>query len=302
MTAPAPANSRAEASLTTVRGRKLALIGLLVNFALAGIKLVAGMVGNSYALIADAVESMADIVGSVVIWGGLHIAAKPADPEHPYGHGKAEALAAFFVAAMVGAAGVGIAIRALFEILSPSHAPEMFTLWVLILVIVVKETMFRIVRRAAVQTGSGAVHVDAWHHRSDAITSAAALVGISIAVFGGYAWADPAAAMVASGVIIYNATLLFRRPLAELMDEEPAEIVAEVRRISESVPGVAGVEKLTARQSGARFWVDMHLEVDPEMTVRDAHTLAHLVKDVVRSEIPRIADILVHVEPAGDRT
>jgi cation diffusion facilitator family transporter len=269
-----------------------------VNFALAATKLIAGLLGNSYALVADAVESMADIVGSVVIWGGLHIASKPADPEHPYGHGKAEALAAFLVAAMVGAAGIGIAIRALFEILSPSRPPENFTLWVLILVIVVKETMFRIVRRAARESDSGAVHVDAWHHRSDAITSAAALVGISIAVFGGYAWADPAAAMVASGVIIFNATLLFRHPLAELMDEEPSELVAEVRRLSEGVPGVAGVEKLTARKSGARYWVDMHLEVDPEMTVQDAHALAHLVKDTVRAQLPRIADILVHVEPA----
>jgi cation diffusion facilitator family transporter len=244
---------------------------------------------------------MADIVGSVVIWGGLHIAAKPADPEHPYGHGKAEALAALIVAAMVGAAGLGIAVKAVYEIITPSGGPEPFTLLVLIGVIIIKETMFRVVRRAARDLGSGAVLVDAWHHRSDAITSAAAFVGISIAVVGGprYAWADPAAALIAAAVILYNAALLFRRPLAELMDEEPTELVAEVRRIAESVPGVAAIEKLTARKSGIRYWVDMHLEVAPDMTVRDAHDLAHHVKDTVQQHLPRIADILVHIEPAG---
>lgn len=285
----------------SARGQRLALIGLMVNFALAATKLLAGLVGNSYALIADAIESMTDIVGSVVIWGGLHIGAKPADPEHPYGHGKAEALAAFIVAAMVGAAGIGIAIKATYEIITPSHSPEMFTLFVLIGVIITKETMYRVVGRAARESGSGAVHVDAWHHRSDAITSAAALVGISVAVFAGeaYAWADPVAALVASAVILYNAALLFRRPLAELMDEEPSEVVANVRRIAEGVADVHRVEKLSARKSGTRYWVDMHLEVDPEMSVRDAHTVAHRVKDAVRGQMPRIADVLVHLEPAG---
>jgi cation diffusion facilitator family transporter len=297
------AQPRADPSPLTARGQKLALIGLLVNFALAGTKLLAGLVGNSYALIADAIESMTDIVGSIVIWGGLHIASKPADPEHPYGHGKAEALAAFIVAAMVGAAGIGIAVQAVYAILDPGSPPETFTLWVLIAVVIVKETMFRIVRRAARDLDSGAVHVDAWHHRSDAITSAAALVGISVAVYGGpgYAWADPAAALLASGVILVNAVILFRRPLAELMDEVPAELVGQVRDISIAVPGVAGIEKLTARKSGARYWVDMHLEVDPDMTVRDAHEIAHRVKDVVREKLPRVADVLVHVEPAADR-
>lgn len=289
-------------AMLTARGQRLAIIGLLVNFGLATTKLLAGILGNSYALIADAIESMTDIVGSVVIWGGLHIAAKPADPEHPYGHGKAEALAAFIVAAMVGAAGIGIAIKASYEIMRPGDPPETFTLIVLIVVIIVKETMFTVVRRAAREIGSGAVHVDAWHHRSDAITSAAALIGITIAVIGGrdYAWADPLAALIAAGVILFNAALLFRRPLAELMDEEPAELVSEVRRIAEAVPGVAGVEKLTARKSGIYYWVDMHLEVDPDMTVRDAHQLAHQVKDIIREQQPRVADVLVHVEPVGE--
>jgi cation diffusion facilitator family transporter len=302
MADPEPLSSSTAHPPESVRGQRLALRGLLVNFALATIKLVAGIVGNSYALIADAIESMTDIVGSIVIWSGLRIAARPADTEHPYGHGKAEALAAFIVAAMVGAAGIGIAVKAAYEISTPSHPPETFTLVVLVAVVIVKEVMFRIVRRAARDLGSGAVHVDAWHHRSDAITSGAAFVGITVAVVGGdaYAWADPAAALIAAGVILYNAVLLFRHPLAELMDEAPADVIAEVRRISEGVPGVAGVEKLTARKSGTLYFVDMHLEVDPDMTVRDAHALAHAVKDAVRDRMPRVADVLVHVEPADD--
>lgn len=295
---PVPHEPEAAAQLLTARGQRLALAGLLVNFGLAVTKLLAGIAGNSYALIADAIESMTDIVGSVVIWGGLHIAAKPADPEHPYGHGKAEALAAFLVAAMVGAAGLGIALRAAYEIATPGRPPDPFTLWVLVIVVIVKEGMYRVVRRGAREIGSGAVHVDAWHHRSDAITSAAAFVGIGVAVLMGYAWADPAAALLASGVILYNAFILFRRPLSELMDEEPVELVTEVRRIAGDVPGVSGIEKLTARKSGVRYWVDLHLEVDPEMSVRDAHALAHRVKDVIRERQPRVADVLVHVEPA----
>src|SRR5262245_43542181 len=200
------------------RGRRLALIGLLANTGLATVKLLAGLLGHSYALVADAVESMTDIVGSVVIWGGLHIGAKPADENHPYGHGKAEALAAFIVAAMVGAAGIGIAVKAISEIITPQHAPAPFTLAVLVVVVIVKEAPVRVVRRAGAELDSGAVRVDAWHHRSDAITSAAAFVGISVALWGGpgFERADGIAALVASGVILFNAALLFRTPIHEL--------------------------------------------------------------------------------------
>ena len=283
------------------RGMRISLIGLLVNAALAIVKLVAGLLGHSYALVADAVESMADIFGSLVVWSGLRIGALPADRDHPYGHGKAEPLAALIVALLLVAAAIGIAVQAVREILSPHYMPAAYTLWVLLSVVAVKEGLFRIVRRVAGEVKSSAVLLDAWHHRSDAITSAAAAVGISIALIGGqpYAPADDWAALFASSVILFNAYRLSKPPLQELMDAEPSEIIQQVRSVASAVPGVAGVEKVFARKSGMRYWVDMHVEVDPEISVRRAHGIAHQVKDAVRARLPTVTDVLIHIEPHG---
>lgn len=286
----------------TLRGQRWAVAGFGVNVALATVKLIAGMVGHSSALVADAVESMVDIVGSVVIWGGLHIARRPADRGHPYGHGKAEALAAVVVAMLIMGVGLALAINALRALLEPARPPpHAFTLLVLLIVVVVKEVMFRLVSRAARDLESGAVLLDAWHHRSDAITSLAAFLGISAAVYGGegYAWADPAAALVAAAVILVNAGRLFLTPAHELMDARPVAIVQSSQAAAERVPGVVNVHKVAARKSGHAYWVDMHVRVDADMSVRAAHVLAHRVKDQVRAEVPAVADVLVHIEPAG---
>jgi cation diffusion facilitator family transporter len=282
------------------RGQRLALLGGVANVGLAMLKLLAGVIGHSYALIADAIESMADILGSVVIWGGLHIAARPADENHPYGHGKAESLAALIVALMVFAAGAGIGAKAIDQIITPHHAPAAWTLAVLLIVLIVKEVLFRIVDRAGRESGSDAVRVDAWHHRSDAITSLAAFVGISVSLLGGPGWerADPIAALAASVVILFNAYLLFRTPVRDLMDEEPSDVVAKARELAAAVAGVVLVEKVGARKSGTRYWVDMHVWVDPAMSIVAAHELSHRVKDAVRQAMPSVADVLVHIEPA----
>lgn len=281
------------------RGVRASILGLIVNVALAIVKLLAGLLGNSLALVADAVESLADVFGSIVVWSGLRIAARPADHDHPYGHGKAEALAALFVALLLFAAAIGIAIESIREIIRPHQAPAAYTLWVLLGVVAVKEGMFRFVRRVARAERSGAVLADAWHHRSDAITSAAAAVGISITLIGGegYEPADDWAALFASAVIIVNAARLTSTPLQELMDAEPTEIVSQARLIASDVPGVAGVEKVLARKSGTRHWIDMHVEVDPGMTVKRAHEVAHDVKSAIRDRMPSVADVLVHIEP-----
>lgn len=281
------------------RGIRLSLIGLLANIVLATIKLVAGLLGHSYALIADAMESMADIGGSLVVWGGLRYSVRPPDENHPYGHGKAESLASMIVAVMLLVAGLGIAVAAIREIVTPHHSPAPFTLWVLVGVVIVKETLYRLGRRAAKESRSGAVLTDAWHHRSDAITSVAAGVGISVAVFGGekYAPADDIAALFASCIILYNGWKLLKSPLHELLDVDQPDVIGDVRIVAGAQPGVRGVEKLFARKSGVLYWVDMHLEVDPCMSVRDAHKIAHDVKDAVKAAIPSVADVLIHVEP-----
>jgi cation diffusion facilitator family transporter len=277
----------------------MSAVGLAVNVGLAVIKLLAGLLGHSMALVADAVESFTDIIGSLVVWGGLQIAARPADAEHPYGHGRAEALAGMIVGLMLVGAAIGIALQSVRGILAPHPAPAAFTLAVLIGVIAVKETMFQMVRRTARQTGSSAVLADAWHHRSDALTSAAAAVGITVALVGGpaYAPADDWAALFAAGVIVMNAYRLLRVPVHDLMDREPPHLIARVRAVALAVPGVADVEKILARKSGLRYWVDMHLEVDPEITVRHAHELAHGVKDAIRLGLPEVEEVLIHVEP-----
>jgi cation diffusion facilitator family transporter len=286
--------------LDNTRGVRLSLAGLFINGALAIIKLITGVVGHSYALVADAVESMADIFGSIVVWGGLQIARQPPDENHPYGHGKAEPLAALVVALMLAGAAIGISIEAVREIIGPHHAPAAYTLWVLLGVILVKEMLYRIGRRIARDTKSSAVLADAWHHRSDAITSLAAAIGISIALIGGpgYESADAVAALFASAIILFNAVRIMRPPLRELMDTEPPHITQQASEIARRVVGVIDVEKVLARKSGTQYWLDMHVEVNGGMSVHDAHELAHQVKDAVRQAMPRVQDVLIHIEPA----
>lgn len=286
----------------TRQGQRASIIGVVVNATLAMVKLVTGVVGNSYALIADAVESSADILSSLIVWSGLRIAAAPADENHPYGHGKAEPLAGVVVALALIGAGIGIAIEAVREIITPHHPPAPYTLWVLLGVVAVKETMFRRVHRVGQSIHSGAVLLDAWHHRSDAFTSAAAAIGIAVALIGGkgYEPADDWAALFASGVILVNAVMLIRRPLAELMDVRQTGLDEAVRSAARKVDGVRGVEKIFCRKSGMSFLVDLHLEVDPELTVRAAHDIAHEVKDAIRQANPSVLDVLIHVEPVGE--
>lgn len=299
-----------------LRTQRIAVVGLLVNIALAVSKLIAGLLGHSYALVADAIESMTDILGSVVIWSGLRIGARPADENHPWGHGKAESLAALVVSAMVIAAGIGIAVKSINEIITPHHAPAPFTLIVLIAVIIVKEVLFRRVLSIAHEEHSGAVEVDAWHHRSDAITSAAAFIGISVALFGErvfgteaatpgatsrWASADDYAALLAAGIICYNGWRLLRIPLHELMDADPPgaadSIIEPTKAIALSIEGVRGIEKTRARNSGSRTFLEMHVEVDPNMPVCEAHIVGGRVRAAIRKALPRVADVLIHIEP-----
>jgi cation diffusion facilitator family transporter len=274
---------------------------LAVNAVLTGAKFTAGIVGHSHALVADAVESLADIISSMIVWRALVLAAEPADEDHPYGHGKAEPLAAAIVSTMLLLAAGWIVLAAIRAIAEPHPAPAPFTLLVLGAVIAIKEGLFRFVRREAASVQSTAVRTDAWHHRSDAITSFAAAIGISVALLGGkgYEAADDVAAIVAAGVIAWNGLRLLRPALDELMDTAPnPEVVGQIRRIAEAAPGVDAVEKCLVRKVGYDYFVDMHVEVDPQMTVQRSHDIAHDVKNKIRGQIPPVRDVLVHIEPA----
>lgn len=282
------------------RGIRAVQFGLLLNFALAGIKVVAGLVGHSYALVADGVESTIDVVASLVVWGGLQIAAREADEDYPFGYGRAEPLAAAIVALILIAAALGIAAAAVQEIRVPHHVPEPYTLVVLLGVIAVKETLFRRMTSVATTTDSSAVLADAWHHRSDAITSLAAFVGISLALWKGQRWAsaDDWAALVASVVILVSAVRIARPAIAELMDRSPERpMVDKIENAARHVGGVRGTHKLKVRRHGGAYHVDIHVQADPSLTLHEAHVLSGMVKSAIRATVPQVAGVLVHMEP-----
>jgi cation diffusion facilitator family transporter len=284
-------------------GARVALLGLVINVALAAVKIVAGLVGHAYVLIADGIESALDVAGSIVIWGGLTVAARPPDRTHPYGHGKAEPIAALVVALCVLAAAIGLAVESVREIMTPHHGPAPFTLGVLVVVIVIKEILFRYVNRIGEDLESTAVQTDAWHHRSDALTSAAAFIGISVALIGGERWqsADDWAALFACAVIAANGIRLARPAFYEIMDTAPGgKIVRSILSVANSVPGVVEVEKCHARKMGLDFYVDLHVGVDGNISVHQGHEIAHRVKSAIQQSDSRIADVLVHIEPAGN--
>ena len=281
-------------------GVRLSKLALLVNAFLATVKIVAGVLGHSYVLVADGIESIADIFSSVVVWGGLRLAVVPADQNHPFGHGKAEPIASVIVSLLLLGAAVLIAVQSIREILTPHQAPAWFTLPVLLVVIVAKELLFRLAFRAGHSLESTALKSDAWHHRSDALTSAAAFVGITIALIGGpgYESADDWAALLACGVIAWNGLRLLRAALDEVMDAAVSpEIVCAVRQLASEVEGVAGIEKCRVRKVGLHLALDIHVVVDGNLSVRCGHEIAHQVKDRLLASQHRINDVTVHIEP-----
>jgi cation diffusion facilitator family transporter len=302
---PAPARASPPARAPGHPGIRAAQVGLVVNAVLAAVKLAAGVFGHTYALVADAVESCADIFASLVVWGGLAVAARPADDDHPYGHGKAESLAAGVVSAMLVAAALGIAVEAVREIRTPHQVPAPWTLLVLVGVLAVKWAMARRVRALGDATASVAVQADAGHHLSDALTSGAAFLGIGVAVVGtrlyqhpAWASADDWAALLASAVIATNGVRLLRPALHDLMDRMPGRDVTDaVEAAARGVEGVLDVEKLHVRRHGAALYVDIHVQADADTPLDAAHVIAGKVKGAVRRAVPAVAGVLVHMEP-----
>ncbi len=282
------------------RGIRSAQAGLLTNAGLAIAKLIAGVLGHSYALVADAIESTADIFSSLIVWGGLRIASREPDEDYPFGYGRAESLAATVVSLMLLGAAILIATQATMEIRTRHDTPASFTLGVLVGVIVVKEVLFRKVFTVGAEVGSTAVKADAWHHRSDAITSAAAFLGISIALIGGRGWeaADDWAAIAAAAIIFFNGTRLLRPAVADLMDRAPeSAVLGQVATAATSTQGVLAIEKLKMRKAGLGYFVELHVQADPRLSLYDAHIVSGRVKSAIRAAVPAVFGVLIHMEP-----
>jgi len=284
-------------------GTRVVSLGICINIALAVLKIVAGVAGNSYALVADGIESTGDIFASLIVWSGLRIAAKPADDSHPYGHGKAESIAGMLAAVgLLVAAGL-IAVQSIHEIRVAHHAPAWYTLPVLVVAITAKIIIARRVSGVGRHLSSTSLKVDAWHHLSDAVTSGAVLIGIAIALFcgPGYESADDWAALVACTVMIFNGVILLRTAVAEIMDATvPAATIDAIRLAAAEVEGVEAIEKVRVRKSGLGLFMDIHVHVDGAITVTAGHTIAHRVKDRLLASGLKIEDVVVHIEPSGD--
>ncbi|MCX6735317.1 MAG: cation diffusion facilitator family transporter [Candidatus Peregrinibacteria bacterium] len=267
---------------------------------LAIIKWLAGFFGNSYALIADAIESTTDVFSSCLVWFGIKYSSKPPDKNHPYGHGRAEPLITFIVVGFLITSATIIAYESIKNIQTPHSLPKAWTLIFLAGIIIWKEISYQLVLKKSKETKSSSLKADAWHHRSDAITSVAAFIGISIALIGGkgYELADDWAALFASGFILYNSYLIFRPALGEIMDEHLYDdLEADIRKISKKVEGIVDTEKCLIRKTGMKYHVDLHAIVDANISVKEGHSLAHKLQSRLQEEIPELGHVLIHVEP-----
>ncbi|KAA9332331.1 cation transporter [Hymenobacter busanensis] len=279
---------------------KATYFSILGNVVLALVKWLAGYFGNSYALIADAIESTADVFSSFLVLFGLQYAARPADKNHPYGHGRIEPLVTFLVVGFLIISSLVIAYESVQNIRTPHALPKPYTLLVLGAIIGWKEYSFRVMMRKSRETNSSALKADAWHHRSDAITSVAAFIGISIALLmgKGYEAADDWAALLAAGFILYNSYLIFRPALGEILDEHLYDdLVDAIRQVAAQVPGVRGTEKCYVRKAGMKYHIDLHAMVDGDISVTEGHAIAHRLADTLHAQLPELGQVLVHIEP-----
>lgn len=284
------------------KAKKALIIGIFGNLFLAIIKGISGVLGNSFALIADSIESLTDVFSSFLLFLGFNYANKPPDKDHPYGHGRAEPLMTFVIVLFLGISAIIIAYESIIKIMTPHELPKPFTLYVLAGIIIIKELFYRFVSKTGKETKSTSINADAWHHRADAITSLAAFIGISIALYlgKGYEAADDWAALIACGIILYNAYLIFRPALREIMDENLyTDFIKDIRKITENTPGIIASEKCFVRKQGTQYIIDIHLIVNGNITVKEGHDIAHSVKNNLMIAFPDIIEVMTHIEPSA---
>jgi cation diffusion facilitator family transporter len=285
--------------------QRLGWLSLGVNIGLMLVKIATGVLGNCYALIADGVESAGDVVTTSVTWLGFKLSLRPADAEHPYGHGKIEALSGAFSGLSLLAAATLIAWQSIRQILTVHESPAWYTLPVLLAVVVVKELVSRKILAAGKSVESLAIKGDAWHHRSDAITSGAAAVGIALALFGGgrFSEADDWAALLACLIIYFNGFVILKNAGHEILDGKVGEEVQRsVVEVAGAVEGITDVEKCRIRKSGTDYFVELHVRVPAFMSVVEGHAVGHRVKDTVMERLRSVRDVVVHLEPASVRS
>jgi len=281
------------------------LFGLFSNLILVALKAGIGILGNSFALIADALESATDSVSSLMLYFGLKYAQRPPDENHPYGHGRFEGLLTFVVVFFLLSSAIGIGIQAIANLQKPQTLPAPFTLIALLGIVAWKETSFWYIRARARRLHSSLLEAEAWHHRADAISSIFGLIGIGLAWMLGpeFAWLDEAAALLSALVLLFNAYRIFRKAFSEFMDEDMYQPMAkEILEIGKELPFILGIPTCKIRKLGARYFVDLHVWVEPEISVALGHAHAHALKDKIKSHLPSIEDVLIHVEPVENQT
>ncbi|HUO28277.1 MAG TPA: cation diffusion facilitator family transporter [Bryobacteraceae bacterium] len=286
-------------------GQRVALAGMIVSGVLAAIKITAGLMGHSAAVAADGLESAADVCASGIILLGLTLAARPADWNHPYGHGRIETVTGLFVGFTLIVAGLGISFSALRTLGIGRSAPAPFVIWPLIGSAAAKSVLSGVKFHYGRKIGSAALVADAWNDSVDILSALAALAAVSLTILapGRFPYADHWGAFAVGLIIIFTGIRVSRDTAMQLVDTMPDRAtMAKIRTTALTVPGVQGVEKCYARKTGFQYHVDLHLEVDPDITVRHSHDIATQVRIVIKETLPWVADVLVHVEPAPGGT
>ncbi len=299
MSAELPAHHAATQDRALASAR-LVLGGIALNAVLAAMKFAGGIFGHSFALIADGAESLLDILSSLLVWAGFRVAARPPDANHPFGHGRAEPLTALAGVIFIFATAAWVGWGAIHGIRTPHQGPHWGTLPLLAGIVATKLWLFRRFGAAGVEAGSMALDVEAWHHGSDALTSAAAFIGIGIAVVGGPGWeaADGWAALFACLVIAFNGFGILVKTLREMMDTAVSpKIEGDIRALAINVAGVRALDKCRVRKSGLSYLVDIHVRVDGDLSVVAGHRIGHAVKNALLASPLRVTDVSVHIEP-----
>ncbi|HUI78200.1 MAG TPA: cation diffusion facilitator family transporter [Bryobacteraceae bacterium] len=282
-------------------GQRVAAVGMLVSGTLAVYKIAAGLIGHSTAVFADGLESAGDVFASGFVLLALTLAAKPADEDHPYGHGRAEILTGLLIGLVLTAVGALISFNAFLRLGEPHLGPAHFVIWPLLVSLAAKSGLAAFKFRHGKRMRSAALDADAWNDTMDALSATVALIAVSLALYdpARFLDADRYGAFVVGLIVITSGLRVSHSTAMQLMDTMPAErLMSEIRAAAVLVPGVEGVEKCFARKTGLRYHVDLHLEVDPEMTVRQSHDIAHKVRLSILQRLDWVADVLVHVEPA----